>query len=61
MVFNHPLPSGIDKSIAVYQADYPEGYVHMDKYTKYTAPGLKFELPIARFVHYRLKELIKSC
>lgn len=58
MVFNHPLPFGIDENIAVYQADYPKGYVHMDKYTKFTKPGLSFELPIAKFIYYRIKELI---
>ena len=59
MVFNHPLPSGINDNIIVYRADYPEGYVHMDKYTKFTKSGLSFELPIAKFMYYRIKELIK--
>ena len=60
MVFNAPLPEGIDKNIASYQADYPQGYVHMDKFTKYTQAGLGFEKAVVEFTRAQLKSFLKE-
>ena len=58
MIFNHLPPRGINKEIAVYSSTYPEGYIHMDKYTKYTTQGLSFELPVVEFVRSQIEQLI---
>ena len=60
MVFNHPLPQGINSAVATYQADYPEGYRHMDKYTKFEHAGLSFEKPVVEFTRAQLLELLKE-
>ena len=58
MIFNHLPPQRLNKQIAVYSAIYPEGYVHMDKYTKYTTQGLSFELPVVGFIRNQIEQLI---
>ena len=59
MVFNHQLPEGINKEIAVYSDNYPEGYVHMDKFTKFKKNGLRFERGVVEFTRHQIEELIK--
>lgn len=60
MVFNASIPAGIDENIATYQANYPQGYVHMDKFTKYKKAGLGFEKAVVEFTAQQLRELIKQ-
>lgn len=59
MVFNAPLPENINTDIAVYRADYPQGYVHMDKFTKYKTAGLSFEKGVVEFTVKEVERLIK--
>lgn len=58
MVFNAPLPDGINKEIATYQQNYPKGYRHMDKFTKYTSAGLSFEQGVAEFTKKQIQNLL---
>lgn len=60
MVFNAPLPEGINQNIATYQADYPQGYVHMDKFTKYTFAGLGFEKAVVDFTREKLQQFLEE-
>lgn len=60
MVFNHPVPQGINEAVATYHADYPQGYRHMDKSTKYEKAGLSFEKPVVEFTRSQLQELLKE-
>lgn len=60
MVFNASLPEGIDRNIATYQADYPEGYVHMDKFTKCNFAGLGFEKAVVDFTRNQLQQFLEE-
>lgn len=60
MIFNHPVPEGINGDVAVYRADYPQGYVHMDKFTKYTTAGLSFEKKVVDFTRGELEKLLNK-
>lgn len=58
MIFNNPVPAGIDAGIAVYSANYPAGYRHMDKFTKYRKPGLTFEKQVVDFVRQTIEDML---
>ncbi len=57
MIFNNTVPAGINSGIAVYAADYPVGYRHMDKFTKYCKAGLTFEKQVVDFVCKTLSDM----
>lgn len=58
MVFNAPLPENIDADIATYRADFPVGYRHMDKYSKYTQNGLTFEKNVVDYTKQQIIALL---
>lgn len=60
MIFNHPLPRGIDSDIAVYRVDYPKGYIHMDIYTKYHKAGFEFESGVVAFTRRQIEQLLRE-
>ena len=60
MIFNHPLPRGIDSDIAVYRADYPQDYVHMDINTKYRKSGFEFEAGVVDYVRRQIERLLRE-
>lgn len=60
MIFNHPVPEGINDKAAVYRADYPQGYVHMDVQTKYTTNGLAFERGVVAFTRGEIEKLLNK-
>ena len=59
-MFNHAIPEGIDERISLYQANYPQGYVHMDIKSKYNLSGLGFERGVVDFMRNEVLRVING-
>jgi len=58
MVFNHAIPEGVDNNVSLYQANYPQGYVHMDVKNKYNTSGQSFESGVVEFMRNEILRVL---